>query len=474
MEDTLDKLLNEQVRRGFTNKQMAEKLGYSQDVNWIRIKTGRAPVNDKFTMRARRAFPELLGSAEYSKKRSGHITSIPEAITDIKAGKFIIIVDDEGRENEGDLVLAAEKVTSEAINFMAVHARGLVCAPMTGERLDHLRIPMAVNENTSAHGTAFTVPVDAKLNTTTGISAHDRAETVRALIDPDTKSEDLARPGHVFPLRAREGGVLVRAGHTEAAVDLARLAGLYPAGVICEIMNQDGTMARLPQLEKLATEWGFKIASIADLIAYRTRHEKLVRRVTETRLPTRFGEFRALAYKSITDPDEHVALVMGDISDGGPVLVRVHSECLTGDVFGSQRCDCGEQLNLAMQMIAREGRGVVLYMRQEGRGIGFHNKLAAYALQDKGLDTVEANVSLGFAPDLRDYGVGAQILADMGLKEIRLLTNNPKKVVGLEGYGLKVVETIPIIVPPNPHNRRYLETKQRKMGHVLNLPLEEK
>ncbi len=471
MEDVLGKLVDEQAKRGLTNKQMAEKLGYRQDVNWIRIKTGRAPVNDKFAMRARRAFPELLGPAAGASARTSRLATIPQALADVKAGRFVIIVDDEGRENEGDLVIAAEKVTPEVINFMATHARGLICTPMTGERLDALRIPMAVNENTSAHGTAFTVPVDAKRDTTTGISAHDRAATVRALIDPATKPEDLARPGHIFPLRAREGGVLVRAGHTEAAVDLARLAGLAPAGVICEIMNPDGTMARLPQLEVLAKDWDIKIASIADLIAYRTRHEKLVRRVTETRLPTRYGEWRALAYKSVTDPDEHVALVMGDIREDGPVLVRVHSECLTGDVFGSMRCDCGEQLNLAMQVIAGEGRGVILYMRQEGRGIGFHNKLAAYALQDKGLDTVEANVRLGFAPDLRDYGVGAQILADMGLTEIKLLTNNPKKVVGLEGYGLKVVETVPIIVPPNPHNRRYLETKQKKMGHVLNLPL---
>jgi 3,4-dihydroxy 2-butanone 4-phosphate synthase / GTP cyclohydrolase II len=340
---------------------------------------------------------------------------------------------------------------------------------MTGARLDELKIPLMVSENTSAHGTAFTISVEARRNVTTGISAHDRAETVKTLIDPGTRPDDILRPGHIFPLRAREGGVLVRAGHTEAMVDLTRLAGLYPAGVICEIMNPDGTMARLPQLEKIAQEFGLKIISISDLIAYRRRHEKLVRKVTETRLPTRYGEFQALAYRSETDADEHVALVLGDIHEGGPVLVRVHSECLTGDVFGSQRCDCGEQLNLAMQMIAREGRGVILYMRQEGRGIGIHNKLKAYALQDTGLDTVEANVSLGFEADLRDYGIGAQILADMGLREIRLLTNNPKKVIGLEGYGLKVVETIPIIIPPNPHNRHYLETKQKKMGHILKL-----
>jgi len=398
------------------------------------------------------------------------LATIPEAIEDIRAGKFIIIVDDEDRENEGDLVMAAEKVTAEAINFMAVHARGLICVPMTGERLDELQLPMMVGDNTSKFSTPFTIAVEAKRKVSTGISAADRAETVRTLVDPATKPEDLARPGHMFPLRARDGGVLVRAGHTEAVVDLPRLAGLYPAGVLCEIMNDDGTMARLPQLEVMAEKLGLKIVSIADLIAYRRRHEKLVHRVAETVLPTRYGEFRAVAYKSDIDPDEHVALVMGDISTGKPALVRVHSECLTGDVFGSLRCDCGEQVALAMQSIAEEGRGVLLYMRQEGRGIGFHNKLRAYALQDKGLDTVEANLSLGFAADLRDYGIGAQILVDLGLHEIRLLTNNPKKVIGLEGYGLKVLETVPIITSPNPYNLQYLETKREKLGHLLEIP----
>ena len=398
------------------------------------------------------------------------LASIPEAIEDIRAGKFIIIVDDEDRENEGDLVMAAEKVTAEAINFMAVHARGLICVPMTGERLDELQLPMMVGDNTSKFSTPFTIAVEAKRKVSTGISAADRAETVRTLVDPAAKPEDLARPGHMFPLRARDGGVLVRAGHTEAVVDLPRLAGLYPAGVLCEIMNDDGTMARVPELEVMAKEFGIKIASIADLIAYRRRHEKLVHRVAETVLPTRYGEFRAVAYKSDIDADEHVALVMGDISTGKPVLVRVHSECLTGDVFGSLRCDCGEQVALAMQSITEEGRGVLLYMRQEGRGIGFHNKLRAYALQDKGLDTVEANLSLGFAADLRDYGIGAQILVDLGLHKIRLLTNNPKKVIGLEGYGLKVLETVPIITSPNPYNLQYLETKREKLGHLLEIP----
>jgi 3,4-dihydroxy 2-butanone 4-phosphate synthase/GTP cyclohydrolase II len=398
------------------------------------------------------------------------LSTVEEAIKDVKEGRFVIIVDDEDRENEGDLALAAEKVSPQAINFMTKHGRGLVCLPVVGERLDKLQLPLMVDENTCKFGTAFTVSVDAKQGTTTGISAADRAQTVKAVIDSATQPDDLVRPGHIFPLRAREGGVLVRAGQTEAIVDLAKLAGLYPAGVICEIMNEDGTMARLPQLEEISDKFDIKIISVADLIAYRRRHEKLVHRVAEAKLPTKYGEFTAIAYRSDIDPDEHLALVMGDLDTEEPVLVRVHSECLTGDVFGSLRCDCGDQIGLAMENIAKEGRGVFLYMRQEGRGIGFHNKIRAYALQDKGLDTVEANLSLGFPSDLRDYGIGAQILADLGLHDIKLLTNNPKKVIGLEGYGLKVVEKVPIIITPNPYNRNYLVTKQKKMGHRLEIP----
>jgi 3,4-dihydroxy 2-butanone 4-phosphate synthase / GTP cyclohydrolase II len=397
------------------------------------------------------------------------LAKIPEAIEDIKAGKFVIVVDDEDRENEGDLVMAADKVTPEAINFMAVHARGLICMPCNGQRLDELKVPMMVVNNTAKLGTAFTVSCEAREGTSTGISAADRACTVQTIISPRTRPEDLVYPGHMFPLRAKDGGVLVRTGQTEATVDLARMAGLYPAGVCCEIMNEDGTMARIPQLEIFAKKHGLKIISVADLIAYRFRHERLVTRVAEAKLPTPYGNFKVIAYKSNTDPDEHVALVMGDVATDEPVLVRVHSQCLTGDVFGSLRCDCGEQIQMAMKKIATEGRGVVLYMRQEGRGIGIHNKIKAYALQDKGLDTVEANISLGFKADQRDYGVGAQILVDLGIKNMRLMTNNPKKMSGLQSYGLKITEQLPLTTKPNEHNRRYLRTKQEKMGHLLDV-----
>ena len=381
---------------------------------------------------------------------------------------MVIIVDDEDRENEGDLTMAAEKLTPEAINFMATYGRGLICVPLMKKRIEELRLPMMVQENTARLGTAFTVSVDVLQGATTGISAHDRAATIAALIDANTRPEDLGRPGHVFPLRYAEGGVLARAGQTEAAVDLARLAGLYPGGVICEILAEDGTMARMPELDEFSDRHSIKIISVAAIIAYRHAHEKLVERMAEARVPTRYGEFRAVSYRSTVDNDVYVALVKGTTSPEQPTLVRVHSECLTGDVFGSIRCDCGDQMIQALNAIECEGAGVFLYLRQEGRGIGIHNKLKAYALQDSGLDTVDANIELGFAPDPRQYGVGAQILVDLGLKKLRLLTNNPKKRVGLESFGLELVERVPILTPVHKENRRYLKTKLDRMGHFLD------
>jgi len=396
--------------------------------------------------------------------------SIPDAIEDIRQGRMVVVVDDEDRENEGDLTIAAEKVTPEVINFMARYGRGLICLPMTGERLDELRIPLMVRDeqNDAKFGTAFCVPIEAKKGTTTGISAGDRARTVLTAIDPGTRPADLARPGHMFPLRAVDGGVLVRAGQTEAAVDLARLAGLYPAGVICEVMDEDGTMARGPRLEAFCRQHALKLVTIKDLIQYRMRTERLVRKIVETDLPTGYGPFRIHAFESGIDGQHHVALVMSDLSAGEePALVRVHSQCLTGDIFASSRCDCGDQLHKALEMISQAGRGVLLYLRQEGRGIGLVHKLMAYQLQDQGKDTVEANEALGFKADQRDYGIGAQILVELGVKKIRLLTNNPRKFVGLEGYGLEIVGRLPIEIPANDANRRYLKTKKEKLGHIL-------
>ena len=394
--------------------------------------------------------------------------TIEEAIEDIRQGKMVVVVDDKRRENEGDVIMAAEKITPEAINFMAKFAGGLICMPIIGEKLKNLNIGMMVSENTDSHKTAFTVSIDAA-ETSTGISAQERALTIKKVLDPNSQPTDFNRPGHIFPLEYKTGGVLVRAGHTEAAVDLAELASCFPAGVICEIMNEDGTMARVPELKEYVKKHNLKLITIADLIDYRRRHEKLVERGSEVKLPTKSGIFKAIGFRDKINGEEHMALVMGDVTDGKPVLTRVHSECLTGDVFGSKRCDCGDQLDEALHRIAKEGRGILLYMRQEGRGIGLINKLKAYHLQDEGMDTVEANEALGFDADLRDYGIGAEILSELGAKELKLMTNNPKKISGIYGFGLKVVERIPIEIHHNENNQHYLKTKKVKLGHMLNI-----
>jgi 3,4-dihydroxy 2-butanone 4-phosphate synthase/GTP cyclohydrolase II len=408
-----------------------------------------------------------LAIAKGARRSHGPFAPIEAALEAFKRGEMVIVLDDEDRENEGDLTIAASMVTPEAINFMARYGRGLICMPMTASRLDELDIPLMVNQNTARFDTAFCVPIEAKAQTTTGISAADRALTVRAAIDPATTPSDLARPGHMFPLKARDGGVLVRTGQTEAAVDLARIAGLYPAGVICEVMNDDGTMARVPELTKFARRHKLLMITIADLIKYRMRTERLVKKVAAAELPTEFGAFRVFAFESLIDHETHVALVRGEVGDGENIMVRVHSRCLTGDVFHSSRCDCGDQLQAALRQIAAEERGVLLYLNQEGRGIGLANKIRAYELQDAGYDTVEANERLGFKPDQRDYGIGAQILGELGVRTMRLLTNNPRKFVGLEGYGLSVSETVALEIPPSDFTRRYLKTKKDKLGHTL-------
>ena len=396
------------------------------------------------------------------------LCSVEEALEEFRAGKFVIVVDDENRENEGDLVMPAEMVTSDAVNFAVTQARGLLCMPVLGERLDELNIPLMIEKNASLKNkTAFTVSIDYNKGTTTGISAHDRAATIKALIDPETMPDEMTRPGHLFPLRYHPGGVLARPGHTEAIVDLCEMASMYPSGIVCEIMNDDGSMSRMDNLEVFAEKWGLKILSIAQIIAHRRRNDKLIERVAEARLPTKYGEFKAIAYRSAVDADEHLALTIGEWQPGDSVLVRIHSECMTGDVFGSLRCDCGEQVEMALTTLAAEGVGIFLYMRQEGRGIGLHNKIKAYSLQESGMDTVEANHTLGFEADMRHYDIGGQILKDLGVTRLRLLTNNPRKVVGISGFGIEIVERVPVEVSVNDENREYMLTKKLRMGHIL-------
>jgi 3,4-dihydroxy 2-butanone 4-phosphate synthase/GTP cyclohydrolase II len=454
---------------GISAAELAQRTGLTEGaISYLR--SGRREPSFKSIRALSSALPQL--AVRMTAKQST-MDSIESAIADIREGKMVIVLDDEDRENEGDVVMAAEKVTPEAINFMRKEAGGLICVPLTNARLKELQIPDMVRENTAPLGTAFSVSVEARGRVTTGISAHDRANTILALLDPEATPNDFLRPGHTFPLRARDGGVLVRMGQTEASVDLARLAGLAPAGVICEIMDDDGSMMRLPRLREFAAKHGLKLITVQDLIAYRLKHEKLVQRIAEFALPTVYGEFRGIAFESQVDEVCHVAMIMGDIGDGKNILVRVHSECLTGDALHSVRCDCGEQRDAALAAIAGEGRGVLLYLHQEGRGIGLAAKLRAYALQDRGADTVEANMLLGLPADKRDYGIGSQILADLGIHEMRLLTNNPKKISGVEGFGLKIVERVPIEIAPSKYNRSYMNTKREKMGHIFEPSLAE-
>jgi 3,4-dihydroxy 2-butanone 4-phosphate synthase / GTP cyclohydrolase II len=449
---------------GLSAAELAAKAGITESAVSL-LRAGRREPSYRTLQRLTAVLPVLAPSGE---EPESPFDSIHDAIDDIRAGKMVVVLDDEDRENEGDLVMAAAKVTPEAINFMRKEAGGLICVPLLGSRLDELQIPQMVKDNTAVHETAFTVSVEARGLTTTGISAYDRAVTIEKLLDPDATPQDFLRPGHTFPLRAREGGVLVRAGQTEASVDLARLAGLYPAGVICEIMAEDGTMERLEGLRKYADRHGLRLITVKDLIAYRMRTEKLIKRIAEFHLPTTVGEWKGVAYETTIDGNTHVALVMGDISSGKDVLVRVHSECLTGDALHSIRCDCAAQRDGAMEMIAKEGRGVFLYLRQEGRGIGLANKLRAYELQDHGADTVEANLALGLPVDKRDYGIGSQILADLGIKELRIITNNPRKIFGLEGYGMTITGRVPMQTTPTVHNKRYMATKRAKLGHMFD------
>ena len=450
---------------GLSASELAQQAGITESAVSL-LRAGRREPSYRTLQRLTRVLPELATPQDSAEESP--FDTIADAIDDIRFGKMVVVLDDEDRENEGDLVMAAQMITPEAINFMRKEAGGLICVPMLGRRLDELQIPQMVSDNTAVHETAFTVSVEARGVTTTGISAHDRAATIKKLLDPEASAADLLRPGHTFPLRARDGGVLVRAGQTEASVDLARLAGLYPAGVICEIMAEDGTMERLEGLRKYADRHGLRLITVKDLIAYRMRTEKLVKQVAEFELPTTTGNWKGVAYESTIDGNTHVALVMGDINSGKDVLVRVHSECLTGDALHSIRCDCAAQRDGAMAMIAREGRGVFLYLRQEGRGIGLANKLRAYELQDKGADTVEANLALGLPVDKRDYGIGSQILADVGVKEMRLITNNPRKIFGLEGYGIKITDRVPMQTKPTVYNKHYMATKRLKLGHMFD------
>jgi len=452
---------------GLSATELAARSGLTEGaISYLR--SGRRTPSFRSIQALSKALPQLAAHLSEVPVEEQVFDCIDDAIADIRAGKMVIVLDDEDRENEGDLVMAAQMVTPDAINFMRREAGGLICVPILGRRLDELQIPQMVSDNTALHETAFTVSIEARNRTTTGISAFDRAETIVALLDPSAKPSDFLRPGHTFPLRAREGGVLVRAGQTEAAVDLARLAGFYPAGVIVEIMDEDGTMMRLPKLRQFAKKHNLRLITVKDLIAFRMRTEKLVQRIAEFALPTRHGAFRGVAYETSIDRVAHVAMVMGEIGDGRDILVRVHSECLTGDALHSLRCDCAAQRDAALDLIAREGRGVFLYLHQEGRGIGLANKLRAYELQDRGADTVEANLALGLPVDKRDYGLGSQILVDLGIKEMRLITNNPKKIVGLEGYGLAISGRVPLDIPPTAFNARYMETKREKMGHMLD------